>query len=225
MDCSPGNFPGKSTGVGCHFLLQGIILSQGSNPGLLHCRQMLYLWATREAHIVLYFGAYNRFIILFMQVIHKKPNTKKWTFFILQYSTLKNTVVQNNSWHTGTGIKRTGRKSYRLDEGEEGGDGRAEEFSAIRDGGQAAVSLPLWHSFWFLAGFNSIYPLEKKKSTETHVHIFESLQLEGLYVGNLLYLKFLPASKNKPYLPLILEDPTGLENHWKQLLKLCLWYD
>ena len=29
-------FPGKNTGVGCHFLLQGIVLSQGSNPCLLH---------------------------------------------------------------------------------------------------------------------------------------------------------------------------------------------
>ena len=28
--------------MGCHFLLQGIFLTQGSNPGLLHCRQMLY---------------------------------------------------------------------------------------------------------------------------------------------------------------------------------------
>ena len=39
----PWDSPGKSTGVGCHFLLQGIFLTQGSNPGLLHCRQMLYL--------------------------------------------------------------------------------------------------------------------------------------------------------------------------------------
>ena len=38
----PWNCPGKSTGVGCHFLLQGIFLTQGSNPGLLHCRQTLY---------------------------------------------------------------------------------------------------------------------------------------------------------------------------------------
>ena len=35
-------FPGKSTGVGCHFLLQGIFPTQGLNPGLLHCRQTLY---------------------------------------------------------------------------------------------------------------------------------------------------------------------------------------
>ena len=30
------DFPGKNTTVGCHFLLQGIFLSQGLNPSLLH---------------------------------------------------------------------------------------------------------------------------------------------------------------------------------------------
>ena len=57
MDCSPPglcpwDFPGKNTGVGCHFLLQGTFLTQGSNPWLLplllHCRQILYCWATKE---------------------------------------------------------------------------------------------------------------------------------------------------------------------------------
>ena len=33
---SPWDFPGNTTGVGCHFLLQGIFLTQGSNPSLLH---------------------------------------------------------------------------------------------------------------------------------------------------------------------------------------------
>ena len=33
---SPWNFPGKSTEVGCHLLLQAIFPTQGSNPGLLH---------------------------------------------------------------------------------------------------------------------------------------------------------------------------------------------
>ena len=48
MDCSPpgssvhGDSPGQSTGVGCHALLQGIFPTQESNPGLLHCRQILY---------------------------------------------------------------------------------------------------------------------------------------------------------------------------------------
>ena len=36
------DFPGKNTGMGCHFLLQVISLTQGSNPGLPHCRQTLY---------------------------------------------------------------------------------------------------------------------------------------------------------------------------------------
>ena len=36
----PRKFPGKNTWVGCHFLLQGIFLTQGQNPGLLHCRQI-----------------------------------------------------------------------------------------------------------------------------------------------------------------------------------------
>ena len=31
MDLCPWDFPGKNTGVGCHFLLQGILLIQGSN--------------------------------------------------------------------------------------------------------------------------------------------------------------------------------------------------
>ena len=45
----PWDSPGKNTGMGSHFLLQGIFPTQGSNPGLLHCRQILYLWTTREA--------------------------------------------------------------------------------------------------------------------------------------------------------------------------------
>ena len=32
----PWNFPGKNTGAGCHFLLQGIFSTQGSNLCLLH---------------------------------------------------------------------------------------------------------------------------------------------------------------------------------------------
>ena len=38
----PWDFLGHSTGVDCHFLLQGIFPTQGSNLGLLHSRQTLY---------------------------------------------------------------------------------------------------------------------------------------------------------------------------------------
>ena len=37
-----GDSPGNNTGVGYHALLQGIFPTQGLNPGLLHCRQILY---------------------------------------------------------------------------------------------------------------------------------------------------------------------------------------
>jgi len=49
----PWDSPGKNTGVGCHSLPQGIFPTQGSNPSLLcllHCKQILYLWVTGEAH-------------------------------------------------------------------------------------------------------------------------------------------------------------------------------
>ena len=38
----PWDSPGKNTGVGCHAFLQGILSTQGSNPGLWHCRWILY---------------------------------------------------------------------------------------------------------------------------------------------------------------------------------------
>ena len=47
----PWDSPDKNTGVGCHFLLQGIFLTQRSNPGLLCCGRFFTIWATREAHI------------------------------------------------------------------------------------------------------------------------------------------------------------------------------
>ena len=37
-----GNSPGQNTEMGSHSLLQGIFPTQGSNQGLLHCRQILY---------------------------------------------------------------------------------------------------------------------------------------------------------------------------------------
>ena len=38
----PWDSPNKNTGVCCHSVLQGIFPTQGSNLGLLHCRQILY---------------------------------------------------------------------------------------------------------------------------------------------------------------------------------------
>ena len=39
---SPWDSPGQNTGVGSRSLLLGILSTQGLNPGLPHCRQILY---------------------------------------------------------------------------------------------------------------------------------------------------------------------------------------
>ena len=44
----PWDFPGKNTGVACHFLLQEIFLTQRLNLGLPHCRQTLYCLSHQE---------------------------------------------------------------------------------------------------------------------------------------------------------------------------------
>ena len=48
---SPWNSPGQHTGVGRLSLFQGIFPTQGSNPGVLHCRLIFFFtgWAIREA--------------------------------------------------------------------------------------------------------------------------------------------------------------------------------
>ena len=64
MDCSPsgssvhGDSPGKNTRVGCHALLQGIFPTQGLNPGLLHCRQILYRMSHQGKPWILEWVAY-----------------------------------------------------------------------------------------------------------------------------------------------------------------------
>ena len=50
--------PGKNSGVGCHALLQQIFPTQGSNPGLLHCKQILYHLSHQESPGILEWVAY-----------------------------------------------------------------------------------------------------------------------------------------------------------------------
>ena len=64
MDYSPpgssvqGDSPGQNTGVGCHALLQGIFPTQGLNPGLPCCRQILYHLSYQESPRILVWVAY-----------------------------------------------------------------------------------------------------------------------------------------------------------------------
>ena len=60
MDCSPPgpsvleDSPGKNTGVGCHALLRAIFPTQELNPGLLHCRRILYLLSHQGSQAISY---------------------------------------------------------------------------------------------------------------------------------------------------------------------------
>ena len=55
---SPWNSPGQNTGVGSLSLLQGIFPTQGLNPGLPHCRQILFQLSHKGGPRILEWEAY-----------------------------------------------------------------------------------------------------------------------------------------------------------------------
>ena len=55
---SPWNSAGQNTGVGSHSLLQGIFPIQGSNPGLPHCRRIVYQPSHKGSPRILEWVAY-----------------------------------------------------------------------------------------------------------------------------------------------------------------------
>ena len=68
----PWNSVGKNTGVSCHSLHQGIFRSQGSNPGLLHGRQILYCLSHQGSPSILVAGTakYNTRLLLWKACHH-----------------------------------------------------------------------------------------------------------------------------------------------------------
>ena len=63
------NFPGKNTGVGCHFLLQGIFPNQGLNPGLLHWQVDSSPLVTWEAHSIYYISPLEKEIATYASIL------------------------------------------------------------------------------------------------------------------------------------------------------------
>ena len=65
MDCSlpgssvHGDSPSKNTGVGCHALLQGIFPTQGLDPGLPHCRWILYHLSHQGSPLFMWVESYS----------------------------------------------------------------------------------------------------------------------------------------------------------------------
>ena len=79
----PWDFPSKNTGVGFHFLLQGIFLTQGSDMCLLHSRWILYYCTIWEALCLQHWLQVKIFPVLLILLTHhlKLPShweTKQW---------------------------------------------------------------------------------------------------------------------------------------------------
>ena len=84
----PYNFPSKNTGVGCHFFLQGIFPTQGSNPSLLHLlhwQAVLYQLSHQESPMKYYLGMKKEGVERNgSQKYHakqKKPDLKTYTLY------------------------------------------------------------------------------------------------------------------------------------------------
>ena len=77
----PWDSPGKNTGVGCHALLQGVFLTQGLNPRILH----LLHWQAGSLPLVPP-GKPN--YIHYLGLKQKPPNLSILCFIILQHVTL-----------------------------------------------------------------------------------------------------------------------------------------
>ena len=84
MDGSPpgssvyGDSPGKNTGVGCHALLQGIFMTQGLNPGLPHCRLILY-HLSHQGNPCVYGYIYNGILLLLFSRSVVSDSETPWT--------------------------------------------------------------------------------------------------------------------------------------------------
>ena len=70
-----GNTPGKNTRVGCHALPQGILPTQGLNPGLPHCRWILY-WLSHQGSplVVLLLSYFTHSLVLYHYYLNSWNN-------------------------------------------------------------------------------------------------------------------------------------------------------
>ena len=85
---SPWNSPGQNTGVDSLSLLQGIFPTQGLNPGLLHCRRILYQLSyegsPRKMKVVHFlFATVSHSAICTLLQLHSKHKIGHWQYGML----------------------------------------------------------------------------------------------------------------------------------------------
>ena len=89
-----------------HFLLQGIFLTQGSNLGLLYCRQFLTSWITRKAQDAMVWGKTNK------QTNKQKKPQKKQPFG--QSSVYRHTTWPLKKRRLGSNLLHRQKSSYKV---------------------------------------------------------------------------------------------------------------
>ena len=113
---SPWNSPDQNTGAGSHSLLQGIFPNQGSNPGLPHCRQVLYqlshqrsLFVSLGRFIPRYHGL---FVVMANGIVSLTSlsdssllvcrNARDFSVLILYFITLFNSLISYSNFLTAS---------------------------------------------------------------------------------------------------------------------------
>ena len=100
MDCSlPGS--SESTGVGSNSLLQGIFPPQGSNPGLLHCRQILYHLSHQVPHLKLFLSHPEWLLRVLTDGKHRKIHSELLQTIPPETSTWKQSLSYQASFARG----------------------------------------------------------------------------------------------------------------------------
>ena len=91
---------GKNTRVGCHALLQGTFPTQGLNPGLLHCRQILYHLShpLPSEEIISLFSCPDAWHIWHSP--EKLPTLYHHLYFQFSYSVVSNSLWPHGLQHT-----------------------------------------------------------------------------------------------------------------------------
>ena len=83
----PWDFLGKDTGVVFHFLLQGIFPTQGSNLGLLYCRQILHRLSYQGLILACYSFNLKNFLIESLKYVHRQSYVTPWQQWLLWLTT------------------------------------------------------------------------------------------------------------------------------------------
>ena len=113
MDCSPpgssvhGMLQARILDLGSHSLLQEIFWTQGLNPGLLHCRQILYCLSHQGIYLAHYLAMLKAYKLSLCfkkknhhQTLPEVPCLKMWEWEVRVDGTGKFPLVENH-WYQG----------------------------------------------------------------------------------------------------------------------------